>query len=69
VEDHWPEGGVGEAVLAALADSSERARVRTLAVGNMPGSGAPDELLHGAGIDADAIVASARELVGARATA
>jgi transketolase len=69
VEDHWPEGGLGEAVLAALADAGERCRVRTLAVRGMPGSGTPAELLREAGIDAGAIVASARELAAARATA
>jgi transketolase len=68
-EDHWPEGGVGEAVLSALADSGERFRVRKLGVEIMPGSGTPDELLREAGIDADAIAAAARELVGARAAA
>ena len=35
----------------------------------MPGSGSPEELVHEAGIDADAIAAAARELVGAPATA
>jgi transketolase len=68
-EDHWPEGGIGEAVVAALADSGEPCRVRKLGVETMPGSGTPEELLHEAGIDADAIAAAARELVGARATA
>jgi transketolase len=69
VEDHWPEGGLGDAVLGALADAGETCRVRKLGVGAMPGSGTPEELIHAAGIDADAIVAAARELVGARATA
>ena len=68
-EDHWPEGGLGEAVLTALADSGERCRVRKLAVEAMPGSGSPDELLREAGIDSGAIAAAARELVGASATA
>ncbi|MGH2822561.1 MAG: transketolase [Thermoleophilaceae bacterium] len=68
-EDHWPEGGLGEAVLSALADSGERCRVRKLGVEIMPGSGTPDELLGEAGIDSGAIAAAARELVGARATA
>ena len=68
-EDHWPEGGLGEAVLSALADSGESFRVRKLGVEIMPGSGTPEELLREAGIDADAIAAAARELVGARATA
>ncbi|HZE04429.1 MAG TPA: transketolase C-terminal domain-containing protein, partial [Solirubrobacteraceae bacterium] len=62
VEDHWPEGGLGDAVLAALAEV-DGVRVHKLAVAGMPGSGKPAELLHEAGIDADAIVAAARELV------
>jgi transketolase len=61
-EDHWPEGGLGEAVLEALAESDAGARVRKLAVRSMPGSGAPAELLRAAGIDAEAIAAAAREL-------
>jgi transketolase len=69
VEDHWPEGGLGDAVLGALAEAGESCRVRKLAVGAMPGSGSPDELIHEAGIDADAIAAAARELASARATA
>ena len=68
VEDHWPEGGLGDAVLGALADV-EAVRVRKLAVNTMPGSGKPAELLHEVGIDADAIVAAARDLVGAPARA
>ena len=68
VEDHWPEGGLGDAVLAALAEV-EGVRVHKLAVDQMPGSGKPAELLHEVGIDADAIVAAARELVRAPAGA
>jgi transketolase len=68
-EDHWPEGGLGEAVLSALAKAGESCPVRKLGVEIMPGSGTPDELLREAGIDAGAIAAAARELVGARATA
>jgi transketolase len=69
VEDHWPEGGLGEAVLAALADLDERPRVRVLAVAEMPGSGKPAELLAAAGIDAGHIADAARRLVGAKAGA
>jgi transketolase len=65
VEDHWPEGGLGEAVLAAFADADERPRVKVLAVSGMPHSGKPAELLAAAGIDADHIAQAARELVGA----
>jgi transketolase len=66
VEDHLPEGGLGEAVLSALADAEERPRVVQLAVREMPRSGKPAELLAAAGIDANAIAAAARKLVGAR---
>jgi transketolase len=68
-EDHWPEGGLGEAVLSALADAGERCRVRKLGVEIMPGSGTPEELLREAGIDAGAIATAARELVRERAAA
>jgi transketolase len=68
VEDHWPEGGLGEAVLAALADADERPPVTVLAVAGMPGSGTPAELLAAAGIDAEHIAAAARRLVGAAAS-
>ena len=66
VEDHWPEGGLGETVLAALAGRDD-VRVEVLAVREMPGSGKPAELLAVAGIDADAIVQAARRLVEATA--
>jgi transketolase len=65
VEDHWPEGGLGEAVLAAFADAEERPRVKVLAVSGMPHSGKPAELLAAAGIDAEHIAQAARELVNA----
>ena len=63
VEDHWAEGGLGDAVAAALADADRPPRVVPLAVRDMPGSGTPAELLAAAGIDADAIVSCARQLV------
>jgi transketolase len=68
-EDHWAEGGLGEAVLAALADAEERPQVSVLAVRELPHSGKPAELLAAAGIDAEAIAAAARALVTARAPA
>jgi len=64
VEDHAPEGGLGDAVLDALASGDDHAHVVKLAVREIPGSGTPDELLHGAGIDADAIADAASKLVG-----
>ena len=63
VEDHWPEGGLGEAVLSAFADVEEQPQVSLLAVRMMPSSGKPDELLAAAGIDAAGIAAAARKLV------
>jgi len=68
-EDHYPEGGLGDAVLAALADTDERPRVVKLAVHEMPRSGKPEELLKAYGIDAEHIAAAARRLVGAQVAA
>jgi transketolase len=63
VEDHWPEGGLGDAVLAALATHGELGlRYRHLAVRGMPASGKPAELLDAAGISARHIAKAAREL-------
>ncbi|MEJ7802111.1 MAG: transketolase [Candidatus Limnocylindria bacterium] len=64
VEDHWPEGGIGDAVLDVLAEEQPHPIVVKLAVRLMPGSGKPAELLAAAGIDASHIVDAARELVG-----
>ncbi len=63
VEDHWAEGGLGDAVLGALGDSDEPPRVVKLAVRGMPTSGTPAELLSAAGIDAEHIASAARRLV------
>ena len=63
VEDHFPDGGVGDAVLAALAEVDEHPHVVKLAVREMPRSGKPEELLHAYGIDAQSIAAAARQLV------
>jgi transketolase len=65
VEDHFPEGGLGDAVLDALAETDEHPRVVKLAVREMPRSGKPDELLAAYGIDSAHIAAAARKLVGA----
>jgi transketolase len=67
VEDHWPEGGLGEGVLSVFAEDDERPRIVLLAVEDMPGSGKPDELIAAAGIDAEHISAAARKLVSATA--
>ena len=64
VEDHWIEGGLGDAVLAALADGGELSgRVVKIAVTQMPGSGTPEELRDWAGISAAAIADRVRSLL------
>ena len=62
VEDHWPQGGIGEAVSTVFTEDLQPPRVVRLAVRGMPGSGTPAELLAAAGIDANAIVDAARRL-------
>jgi transketolase len=67
VEDHWVEGGLGDAVLAALADAGvagEVVRFVHLAVREMPASGKPAELLAAAGIDAARIAEAVKDLAG-----
>jgi transketolase len=61
VEDHWIEGGLGDAVLAAVAEGGELGgRVVKIGVTQMPGSGSPDELREWAGISSDRIAARVR---------
>ncbi len=62
VEDHWAEGGIGDAVLGALGGLRNPPRVIKIAVQGMPGSGKPADLLSQAGIDAAHIEAAARLL-------
>src|SRR5262252_2669110 len=63
-EDHYPQGGIGEAVLEALSDAGHPARIAHLAVRGLPGSGTPAELMEAAGISASHIVQAARDLLG-----
>jgi transketolase len=52
-EDHWAEGGLGDAVLAALAvDGKGLPRFTHLCIREMPRSGKPQELLDHYGISA-----------------
>jgi len=63
-EDHWPEGGLGDAVLSAVAaGGAPLPTVRKLAVRSMPASAAPEEQLQLAGIDMASIATAAAELV------
>jgi transketolase len=60
VEDHYPEGGIGEAVIGAVTEAGVApAKYTRLAVREVPHSGKPDELVDAFGISARHIVASA----------
>jgi transketolase len=60
VEDHYAHGGLGDAVLSALA--TDRVTVHKLAVREIPRSGKPEELLQRYGISAQAICDAVRQL-------
>jgi transketolase len=62
VEDHWPEGGLGEAVLSALSGEAYPLHFEHLAVRDMPGSGKSEELMDAAGISANHIADTVRKL-------
>ncbi len=62
VEDHYPEGGIGDAVASAV--SKEGIKVYKLAVNDLPRSGKPDELMDMFGISARHIVETVKRLVG-----
>jgi transketolase len=64
VEDHYPEGGLGAAVMEALAADMDPPRIVHLAVRGLPGSGKPMELMDKAEISARHIVAAAKRLYG-----
>jgi transketolase len=61
VEDHYAEGGIGEAVRSALSDHG--VPIYSLAVRKMPKSGKPEELLDYEEISKDAIIKKIKELV------
>jgi transketolase len=60
VEDHYAEGGLGDAVAGEL--SAAGVKVYKLAVFELPRSGKPEELLAHYGIDANAIIKKVKEL-------
>ena len=60
VEDHYPEGGLGDAVAGEL--SADGIKVHKLAVFELPRSGKPEELVAKYGIDANAIVQKVKAL-------
>jgi transketolase len=59
VEDHYPAGGLGDAVLQALADRP--IPITVLAVRKAPMSGTVDELRHFEGISAAAIINTVKQ--------
>jgi len=63
VEDHRPQGGLGEAVAAALLSRGVRCEFRHLAVEGVPASATPQEQLALAGIDRGAIRAALEALL------
>ena len=60
VEDHYPEGGLGDAVAAAVSEFG--IKVSKLAVNQIPRSAKPQELIELCGISAKAIVAKVRSI-------
>ncbi|HEU5200363.1 MAG TPA: transketolase C-terminal domain-containing protein, partial [Ktedonobacterales bacterium] len=65
VEDHWAEGGLGDAVLEAIAGTGfPTLKAVRLAVRTLPGSGKPEQLMNAAGLTAAHIMEAARSLRG-----
>ena len=62
VEDHWAEGGLGDAVLDVFAEKSS-VPIFKIAVREMAGSGKPAELVEKAGISANAIIKKVKEIL------
>jgi transketolase len=63
VEDHYLEGGLGAAVMEALAGDGVAMKIAHLGVKGLPTSGKPEELMNAAGISARHIVAAATKLL------
>jgi len=62
VEDHYIEGGLGEAVSSAVASCENSIVFKLLGVNKISRSGKPNELMADAGIDAQSIVAAVTRL-------
>ncbi len=62
VEDHYPEGGLGEAVASSLL--GEQFKFKLLAVNGIPRSGGGHELMDKYGISSRHVVAAVKELLG-----
>uniref|UniRef100_A0A6Q2YRH8 transketolase n=1 Tax=Esox lucius TaxID=8010 RepID=A0A6Q2YRH8_ESOLU len=68
VEDHYYEGGLGEAVCSAVVNE-QGFTLQRLAVAHVPRSGKPNELLKIYGIDREAICQSVRKMLSGSANA
>ena len=64
VEDHYPAGGIGGAVLEAFSEAGYPVAIKHLAVSGLPGSGTPAELMRAAGISTADVVRAATEAIG-----
>lgn len=62
VEDHWFDGGIGDAVLSALSEKRSIPLYK-MAVQKMPRSGKPQELIELAGLSAAHIVRKVKEII------
>ena len=61
VEDHYPEGGLGDAVAGEL--SMDGIKVHKVAIRELPHSGKPEELMAKYGIDAAGIVKAVKSVI------
>ncbi|XP_037630050.1 transketolase [Sebastes umbrosus] len=68
VEDHYNEGGLGEAASSAMVNESG-INLHRLAVSHVPRSGKPHELLKIYGIDRDAIIQAVRKMLSSSTNA
>jgi transketolase len=71
VEDHWPQGGLGSAILecfathtASTTDHATDFQMTHLAPSSLPGSATPQEQLDANGISAKHIVEAVKGLIG-----
>lgn len=62
VEDHYAQGGLGEAVLSAVAEE-RNIIVKVMAVNQVPRSGPPNALLEYYGISAKHIVSAVQDVL------
>jgi transketolase len=63
VEDHFVHGGMGDFVIAALAEVDTNCQIAKLAVSQISQSGKKDQLMDEAGINASAIITKVREFI------